>query len=366
MRSRLLKMTGMVLSWGVAALTASGAAPGEAPSVRVETVTELTRSDPTVYVGTVAASETIEVVARVSGTLWEVAFEEGSLVKKDDLLFRIEDTIYRENVNVARATLNQTLAELKYAEKERERYRKLFESQASAQTTYESAVRTYELYAAKRDEAQANLALAENDLSYTRIFSPINGQIGENQYSKGNYITPEKGTLVTIVQYDPIQIKFAMSEADFFRHSRNGTLSEAGLELLRADGKPFPGKVRVKFIDNRVDPDTGTLQIELEAENPERELIPGGYVNVQFSEIFEQPLPAVRVTALMTDGHDHYVYVVGPDQRVERRKVVTGPLVRDRQVILEGLKPGETVIVGGLNKTRPGGVVNPVLTTPAK
>ena len=335
-------------------------------SVRVENVTELTQSEPKIYVGTVKASETIDIVARISGVLWDVSFQEGSLVKEGDLLFSIEDTIYRENVNVAKALLKQAEAELTYAQKEKSRYETLYESQVSAQTTYESTVRTYDLYTGKRDEAQANLVLAENDLSYTKIYSPINGKIGENIYSKGNYITPEKGTLVTIVQYDPIQIKFSMSEADFFKYSNNGTLPVNGLEIYRADGKPYEGTIKVKFIDNQVDTQTGTLQIELEAENPDLELLPGGYVTVRFSEIFDTPLPAVSVTALMTDGKEHYVYVVNTDQRVERRKVTIGAKVRDKQIIVSGLQKGETVIVGGLNKTAPGEQVNPIYTVQAE
>lgn len=365
MYSKIYKKIAAAMIFGTAAATMAATQPN-LTSVRVENVSELTKSEPKVYVGTVQASQTIDIVARISGVLWDVSFQEGSLVKKGDLLFSIEDTIYRENVNVAKALLKQVEAELTYAQKEKTRYETLYESQASAQTTYESTVRTYDLYTGKRDEAQANLVLAENDLSYTKIYSPINGKIGENIYSEGNYITPEKGTLVTIVQYDPIQIKFSMSESDFFKYASNGTLPVNGLEICRADGKQFQGNIKVNFVDNRVDTQTGTIEIELEAENPKLELLPGGYVTVKFSEIFEHPMPAVSVTSLMTDGHDHYVYVVNADNRVERRKVTLGSQVRDKQVITDGLKVGETVVVGGMNKTAPGEQVNPVYTVQAE
>ena len=254
----------------------------------------------------------------------------------------------------------QNLAELEYMTREKNRYEKLYKSNAAAQTTYEDALRSYLVYEAKRDESKANLALAENDLSYTKIYAPLSGRIGRNIYSEGNYITPEKGVLATIVQFDPIKIKFAMSEADFFRHSKNGTLSVSGVEIVRADGKTYQGKIKVDFVDNQIDTKTGTLMIQLEGENPDMELIPGGYVMVRFREKFEKPLPSVSVTALMTDGTHHYVYVVTPENKVERRNITIGPQVRDRQIVLSGLKKGETVVIGGINKTKPGEQVNPV------
>ena len=330
------------------------------PAVRVEKAKELSHTESKTYVGTVSASETVDIVARINGVMWKSAFKEGSIVKKGDLLFLIEDTIYKENVNAAKATLKQTQAELAYALKEKNRYEKLYKTNATAQTTYENAVRTYLVNEGKAEEAQANLILAENNFSYTKIYSPLSGRIGRNVYSEGNYITPEKGTLATIVQFDPIKIKFSMSEADFFRHSKNGTISTAGVEIVRADGKNYQGKIKVDFVDNQIDTKTGTLMIQLEGENPDMELIPGGYVMVKFREKFAKPLPSVSVTALMTDGTHHYVYVVTPENKVERRNITIGPQVRDRQIVLTGLKKGESVIVGGINKTKPGEQVNPV------
>ena len=106
--------------------------------------------------------------------------------------------------------------------------------------------------------------------------------------------------------------------------------------------------------------------IQLEGENPDMELVPGGYVTVKFCEIYPKPYPAVSVTALMTDGKSHSVYVVGPDNKIERRSIVIGPQVQDKQIVLSGLKTGESVVTGGIHKTKPGDVVNPVLGSAQK
>lgn len=346
-----------------AVASAFGAAPATIPSVRVEKVADVLETEPKVYVGQVDASESVDIVARVNGTLWKVAFKEGSLVKKGDLLFKIEDTIYKENVNVAKSTIKQTESELEYATKEKNRFEQLYKSNATAQTTYEDALRSYQVNQAKLDEARANLVLAENDLSYTTIYSPISGQIGEKVFSEGNYITPEKGSLVTIRQFDPIDIKFSMSSADFFKYSKNGTFSDANMKIIRADGKVCERPVKIDFIDNQVDSNTGTLMIQLKMDNPDRLLIPGDYVMVNFSNVFEKPVPAVSVTALMTDGEKHFVYVVGDGNKIERRVVEIGPQVKGKQVILSGLKEGETVVVGGIQKAKPGEEVNPVFAS---
>ena len=343
------------------AMEVSAADPqNQIPAVRVEEVSLVDRTEPKSYVGTIVADDTVDIVARVSGTLEKVAFKEGSMVKKGDLLFEIEDTIYDANVRSAKATLAQKEAEFVYAQKEYERYRKLIETQATSQTTYDSSLRTLKSYEAQIEAAKAELILAENDLSYTKIYSPVDGQIGKRFYSEGNYITPEKGTLATIVCFNPIKIQFSMSEADFFRHFGKDQKWKSELEIIRADGQKFSQDVKLDFIDNQVDANTGTLMLQFKADNPKMELIPGGYVTVKFIEKFDAPRPAVNVSALMTDGKNHFVYLVDKDNKVEKRHVVIGNQIYDRQLILSGLNAGDRVIVGGLHKTAPGGTVNPV------
>ncbi|MDD3154344.1 MAG: efflux RND transporter periplasmic adaptor subunit [Victivallaceae bacterium] len=332
-------------------------------SVRVEKVSSISQTEPRTYVGTVMASEEVDIVARISGVMWKFTFKEGDLVKKGDLLFQIEDTIYQENVNIARATLQQCEAELQYANQECVRHGTLYKSNATAKSTYENSLRAQQVCQGKVNAARANLALAENSFSYTKIRSPLSGMIGRNVYSQGNYITPEKGTLTTIVQYDPINIKFSISEVDFLRYMHGKKeFPEGSIEIFCADGKLFPGKVKLDFMDNQVDSKTGTLTIQLEAANPDMVLIPGGYVMVNCIDKFEKPQLSVSVSALMTDGKNNYVFIVDKDHCIQRRVITKGPLVRDRQIVLSGLKLDETVVVGGINKVQPGVRVTPVFS----
>ena len=361
-KSYPLLLAGVATLFCVVEATAAGPQQAQAPSVRVAEVTTVDRSEPKSYVGTIVADETVDIVARVSGTLEKADFKEGSMVKAGEPLFEIEDTVYDANVRSAKSVLAQMEAEYAYAQKEYDRYLKLIETQATAQTTYDSSLRTLKTYEAKIEEAKAALILAENDLSYTKISSPIDGRIGLKVFSEGNYITPEKGTLATIVRYNPIKIQFSMSEADFFRHFGFGSdkQGQSELEIVRADGRKFDQTPQLDFIDNQVESETGTMMLRFKADNPEMELIPGGYVTVKFTKKFEKPYPAVNVSALMTDGKDHFVYVLDNDNKVEKRKVVVGNQIYDQQIILSGLEAGERVIVGGLHKVTPGGTVNPV------
>ena len=359
-RKSMLFVLGAACFAASGALHAAGMPRRPTPTVRAEKAVLIDRGEPKSYVATTSPFALVEVVARVSGTMVkDKKWAEGGPVKAGQLLYNIEDTVYKANVRSAKASLAQAEAELAFAKSEYERYKTLIASKATSKTNYESSVRTLKSCEGRVEAARAALILAENDLSYTRIYSPINGKIGKSIYSSNNYITPAKGTLATIVQYDPIKLRFAMSEADYLRHFGNGG-SKAELRIFRADGKEIKQKAKLDFVDNRADSATGTLMLQFLVPNPDEQLIPDGYATVKFSEKFDKPLPAVNIAALMTDGKHHFVYVVGRDNTVERRQVVPGEQVGERQAILSGLKEGELVITGGGHKAVPGGKVNPI------
>lgn len=354
------------LFFGVSSAVPAGDGPGAAilPAVSVEQVRLLDRSDPKVFVGTVTGSETVAIVPRVSGTLWKVAFKEGTMVGEGDVLFEIEDTVYKANLEVAEAVIEQAEAELELAKKDHERNTELLKSRAISTQSFDTSLATQRLKEAKVAEARANLILKRHDLDYCRIVSPITGRIGENLYSEGNYITPAVGTMATVVAYRPSEVRFSISESDFFSYFGDyEEPREVDLSIIRANGELYEGGTRISFIDNMVDRQTDTLMISLECDNPNGQLLPGGFVQVRLYERYETPVAAVALSALMTDGSNHFVYVVGANDVVERRVVRIGDVVGRNQSILSGLEPGETVVVGGMNKIAVGAKVAPVFVS---
>lgn len=335
------------------------------PAVRVEKPAPISDTEEVTYVGTAAPSAEADLVTRVSGTLQRTCFAEGAKVKAGQLLFQIEDTVYKANVAIADAALEQAAAELKYAQSEYERYKSLVAADATSRTAYESAVRTYSLCKAKFSEAQARLKLAENDLSYTRITAPFSGKIGAALISTGNYVTPSSGPLAQIIQFDPIEIRFSMSEADFYKICEDGKLMTSNASIYKADGTPLKGKLQFLFVNNLVDSRTNTVEIRVAMPNPEMEIIPGGYVTVKIRKRYTMPRLSIPSSAVMTDGKNYFVYLVRQDGTVEEKKVTPGALVRDRQAILSGLTDRDVVIVGGLHKAAPGKKVRPVFNKPA-
>ncbi len=330
------------------------------PAVNAARVTLLDKSQPKTFVGVVEGAETVAIVARVAGTLLKVNFREGSEVAAGDVLYEIEDTIYAAKVDIARALIEQTEADHDLAIHEHDRSVELLQSKAIPEQSFDMTLSTQKLKRAKVAEARANLVLAEHDLEHCRIVSPISGRIGEKVYSEGNYITPELGNLATVVQYQPIKVQFSMSESDFFRYfSTHDQMRNAELTIHRANGQRYTGRTEPDFVANKVDSKTDTITIHLKCDNPNDQLLPGGFVQILLAEKFDNPLPSVLASALMTDGNEHYVYVVGDNNVIEKRTVVIGDLVFTRQVITEGLGEGEVVVTGGLNKATPGDKVNP-------
>ncbi len=309
------------------------------------------------YIGSVRPAETVNVTAKVTGTLWKADFREGAIVKKGDLLFEIEDTIYKLKLQAAEAALKQVEAEYDYAVKEFNRNQQLIEKNIISDAEFAVYAKNRASLEAKIAEMKATIKLCENDLSYTKIFSPITGRIGELVVSVGNEIGPSTGKLATIVQFDPIKIRFSMSEADFYQNYKDGKLVNHTMVVRDASGKELAGGIKIDFFDNQVDSATDTVMIQMLCPNADNAIVPGGFVKIDFTQKFDTPQLAIPTTAVMNEGKDHYVYVVGLDNVIEKRMIVTGDQVGDLQVVLEGLTIDELVVTGGAHKTYPGGKV---------
>ena len=340
-------------------MAAIGFAQGRpAPVVGVENPVEVKEGEPKSYVGVLKASERVSVTAQVAGKIWKQNFREGGRVEKGQTLFEIEDTVYKANLATAKANLKRLEAQLALAEKEVVRYKKALEKKGVSENDYDRAVNSRDVTLADIETAKARIALAENDMVYTKVLSPISGTVGETKIRVGNNVSPQTGELVSIVQSDPIDIQFALSESDFYRSFDGRTLrGNVRLEVRRADGEAVDRKISVDFVDNQVDRATDTIMVQLVADNADGMLVPGGYAKVLLTEKFEPAKIAVKVSAVMFEGEKRFVYVVGDDDVAERREIKTGVQIGDLQLVESGLSADERVVVTGIHKVIAGQAV---------
>ena len=340
-------------------MAAIGFAHGRpAPVVGVEKPVEVKEGEPKSYVGVLKASERVSVTAQVAGKIWKQNFREGGRVEKGQTLFEIEDTVYKANLATAKANLKRLEAQLALAEKEVVRYKKALEKKGVSENDYDRAVNSRDMTLADIETAKARIALAENDMVYTKVLSPISGTVGETKIRVGNNVSPQTGELVSIVQSDPIDIQFALSESDFYRSFDGRTLKgNVRLEVRRADGEAVDRKISVDFVDNQVDRATDTIMVQLVADNADGMLVPGGYAKVLLTEKFEPAKIAVKVSAVMFEGEKRFVYVVGDNDVAERREIKTGVQIGDLQLVESGLSADERVIVTGIHKVIAGQAV---------
>lgn len=317
------------------------------------------------YIGQVEAIDRVTVQPRVSGNIVATRFREGNVVRKGDLLFEIEDTRYKAAVDEAVSKKAQLEAKLLYARNSFERYNKLLASKSVSMDTVENAKSTMRALEAERLSAEAAITVAKDDLNYTRITAPITGRTGRVTFSTGNYITPTSGSLVTITGIDEIYVKFPISERDFLSlfGTQENMKKEAIVAVTLANGKPYPHPGKIFMTDNTVQTTTDTLNVWAKFPNKEDMLTPGGVVTINLSKKNVDSYPAANISSVMHDTYKSFVYVVNDQGVVERRDVTLGNTVNHDQCFSSGIREGETVIIDGMHKVRPGAKVNPVYST---
>jgi RND family efflux transporter MFP subunit len=326
------------------------------------------------YEGRIGAVETVEVRARVRGHLVKVDFQDGQMVKKDDLLFEIDPRTYQAALEATEAQKAAGEASLKFAKAEYERSRTLVAKNAG--TREELDVWTSKQAIAKADiqKAEASIAEAKLNLDFTKITAPINGKTSRTQATVGNLVNAGNGEtlLTTIVSVDPMYVYFDVDERALLRYRKQfhkGPM-EGGAEPSVKDLKipvyvglegeaGFPNKGVIDFADNRVNPSTGTIQVRGVLPNTKRILDAGMRARVRVP--VSDPHKALMITerAVGTDQDRKFVYVVNDQNVVERRDINLGRLSDGMQVVPEGLKPDEWVIVNGIQRVRDGVKVEP-------
>lgn len=341
----------------------AGQAPPPAPLVGVATVKKeqvLTEQE---LVGHVEPLQSVELQARVSGLIEQVAFQEGSLVKSGQLLYLIEPAPYRAKVAVAKARVDRARATLQNATNKLNRLRAV-QNGGVPLTDIEAAEAAEQLARADLGEAEANLQLADIDLGYTRITAPLTGRIGSTGLTRGNLVGPASGVLTRIVQTDPVRIRFAVSETDqdFIAAARSSEAAADGntpirLRLRGMDGRLLDVSGMIDFIDNRIDPTTGTIEAFAQVPNRDGTLLPGQYLTILVGTSQAAELPVVPQAAVLEDRSGRYVLLVNEEDKVEQRRIETNAPVGSVWPVRSGLQGGEKIILQGIQKVRPGQAV---------
>lgn len=313
------------------------------------------------FTGRVEAAQTVDLRPRVSGYIQEVAFEEGELVEQGDLLFLIDQRPYQARIGAAQAELAQARSQLALAGSEAERARVLLGRQAISQEVHDQRQSALSNARAMVDAAEAALDTAELDLEYTRITAPVSGRTGRAMVTRGNLANADQSLLTTLVTIDPIHVYFEADEqAAFASHTmlNNGESNSLKIELGGDAARQFTGTL--DFIDNRLNPNTGTLQFRALLANPDGRIRPGEFARVEMPVARMEQALLVDRKAILTDQDRRYVYVVGENNLADRRQVSTGRQVGEQTVITDGLNAGDRVIVNGVQKVfMPGMEVSP-------
>jgi len=371
----MMRKLSLVLT-GVSFVTLSGcsappaAAPPAPPTVQV--VLPVQRDVPVTseLVGQALGSQDVELRARVEGFLETVAFTEGTLVKKGQLLYKIDPKPFQATLANEKATLATWQARYDKTANDVKRLTPLAKQQAVSQMELDNAISARDAAVAQVDAQKAAVERASLDLGYTNIYAPVDGLVGTTKVKPGNLVGRGESTLLTTISViNPIFFRVGVAEGEYMRLARRqqeqkaaGTWSPIPVQLVLADGTVHPHAGRLDTVERNVDPTTGTLAMQLTFPNPERLVRPGQYGRVRFDADVKKGALLVPQRAVQELQNLYSIAVVGADNKVSFRNVKVGPRVDSLWVIEEGLKPGEKVIVEGLQRVKEGAVVNP---TPA-
>ncbi len=362
------------LGWAGAPALAQPGGPAGPPAVGVVKAERRSVIETSEFVGRIQAVNRVELVARLTAVLTERLFNEGAEVHEGDVLYRLERAPFEAQVAAAAAAVAQANAVLQGGNLNLTRAQELLNTPAGQRSRVDDALALQRSQAAQVAAAQAQLRQAQINLDYTEIKAPIDGKISRTTVTVGNVVSPQTGTLATIVSQDPMYVLFPVSVRTAIdlrdRYAREGGFSAAIVKLRLSNGKMYGPEGKLDYIDPTVAPNTDTLTVRAVIANPllpgaklgepgNRELTDGQFVTVVLQGV--DPVQALGVprAAVLQDQQGSYVWVVGPDNKAEQRRVQLGQSTPEVAVISGGLKEGETVVADGVQRVRPGIVVNP-------
>ena len=359
-----------------AGCSGSGGAQSSTPPPEVSVAQVLQRpvKDWDEFTGRLQAVETVEIRPRVSGYIDLVAFTEGKVVKRGDLLFVIDPRPYKADRDRAAADLKRFRTTLDLAKIEQQRVQRLKESGAVSQEEVDERESTVAQAEANVSGAEAALEPAELNMTFTRVTSPIDGRVSRAEVTRGNLVTGGNngGTYLTsVVSLDPIYLYFEGDEATYLRYV---ALARAGerpssrdapnpVRVGLANEQGFPHEGKMDFVDNQVNSQTGTIRARAVLENKDGLYIPGLFARVQLLGSGEYLAVLIDDRAVNTDQSQKYVFLLGPGNKIEYRRVKLGRVIEGLRIVREGLKPGDVIVVNGAQRVHPGVVVSPQTVT---
>jgi RND family efflux transporter MFP subunit len=353
----------------LATAACSQTAPPPPPPPQVAVAEPLQRSvtDWDDYVGRFEAIDDVEIIPRVSGNVTRIAFREGLAVPKGALLYEIDPRPFRAALAQAEAEVARARANAAVARSERDRAATLLPEEAISKELYEQKAAAAKAADAALGAARATADARRLDLSFTQVRAPVAGRVSDRRAALGDYVTAGQTVLTRVVSVDPIWFTFDGAESFYLKYVRQDASGERQssryapnpVEIQLADEAEYRWRGRMVFVDNAIDPRSGTIRARAEVRNPDGFLVPGlfGRARLLGSGAYKGLL--VPDEAVITDQTRRAVFVLGKDNKVEMRNVELGPMVEGLRVVRSGLKPTDKVVLDGLARLQPGAEVKP-------
>jgi membrane fusion protein (multidrug efflux system) len=373
-RESIRLLTAGALAVGASSIAGAQPAPNGPPTVGVVEAIKRPITEASEFLGRIEAVKRVNVVARDTAFLEKRLFEEGNEIKAGDKLFLLERGPFEADLASKEAVVAQLQATLENAKLTTDRARTLLGGPAGQQSTYDAAIANQRSLEAQVQSAQAQVQSSQINLDYTDIRSPIDGKIGRTAVTEGNVVGPGSGVLTTIVSQDPMYVTFPVSVRAALElrdhYVTRGGFNAVVIKIRLPDGRLYNQSGRLNFVDNAIQQSTDTISLRGTIPNPllhdpsttggpVRELTDSEFVIVTLEGVIPVEVLAIPRSAVLSDQQGDYVFTVGADNKAEQRRIQLGQSTPTIAAVINGLAPGDKVIVEGLQRVRPGQPVSP-------
>ena len=319
------------------------------------------------YVGRFEAVNSVDVRPRVSGYLTAIPFKDGQIVHKGEVLFEIDPRPYQAALTQAQGQEAHAQAALSNAQVELSRATKLLADHAIAEQEYETRLANQQQANADLIAAKGQVQTAQLNLTFTKVIAPITGRVSDRRVTVGNLVSQDTTVLTNITDLDPIYFTFDAPESQYLKYENQALKGERKqsrayanpVEIRLQDQANYEVHGHMDFVDNVLDPNSGTIRGRADVPNPQYLLAPGMFGHLRLLGSGSYTGLAIPETAIVTQQSDQIVYVVGPDNKVKQVKVQTGPLAQGLRVITSGLTANDEVIINGVQRAKQGATVTP-------